>query len=435
MSLLFNIPLFISLVFIICYFYQLVYMPIAILKKDRPLKEPVPHRFAILISARNEKNVLGDLLDSIRAQTYPQELMQVFVIADNCTDNTAEIARAHGAVVYERFNKEQIGKGYALDALLGHIREDYPDAFDGYIVFDADNILMSDFVERMNETISSGYEIVTSYRNSKNFGANWISGSCALMYLRECQILNRARMKIGTSSSVQGTGYYFSHAVMERNNGWPFYLLTEDAEFTFESILQDYAIGYCEKAELFDEQPVTFKQSWTQRSRWVRGYVQVLKKYTIRLFGKILRGSFSALDMFLTIAPAAILTGAMLLVVLIRFVICLIYNLGLGKYGLTLLELLVAVTGLLFMIGLIITISEWDKIHTTTAKKIKAVFAFPIFMLTFIPVTVHALIAKPEWKPIEHTFTAADLLAETPGLQVGAKKEQTEETETVSADS
>ena len=102
-------------------------------------------------------------------------LVTVFVAADNCTDRTAAIARTHGAVVYERFNQLNVGKGYALDFLLQHIGADYPAGFDGYFVFDADNLLAPDYIERMNEMFSNGHEIVTSYRNSKNFGDNWIS--------------------------------------------------------------------------------------------------------------------------------------------------------------------------------------------------------------------------------------------------------------------
>ncbi len=232
MSLLLKIPVIISLIFFVCYSYQIIYIPISILKKSKPIRNVTLHRYAVLISARNESVVIGDLLDSIRGQSYPQDLVHVFVIADNCTDNTAEIARAHGATVYTRFNDQLVGKGYALHELLGHIRKDYPGAFDGYFVFDADNILRPDYIERMNEMFSSGYEITTSYRNSKNYGANWISAGYALWFLRESQYLNGARMKIGSSCAVSGTGFLFSNKVMEENDGWPFYLLVEDIQFS-----------------------------------------------------------------------------------------------------------------------------------------------------------------------------------------------------------
>ena len=163
----------ISALFFICYAYQFLYIPLVLAKKPKPLAVPAKaHRYAVLIAARNEENVISGLLDSLRAQTYDMSLVTVFVAADNCTDSTAAIARSHGAVVYERFNQLNVGKGYALDFLLQHIGADYPAGFDGYFVFDADNILAPDYIERMNEMFSNGHEIVTSYRNSKNFGGN-----------------------------------------------------------------------------------------------------------------------------------------------------------------------------------------------------------------------------------------------------------------------
>ena len=429
MSLLLKIPVIISLIFFFCYSYQIIYIPVSILKKSKPIGEVKPHRFAVLISARNESVVIGDLLDSIRRQTYPQELIHTFVIADNCTDNTAEIAREHGATVYTRFNDQLVGKGYALHELLGHIREDYPEGFDGYFVFDADNILRPDYIERMNETFSSGYEITTSYRNSKNYGANWISAGYALWFLRESQYLNGARMKLGTSCAVSGTGFLFSHKVMEENGGWPFYLLVEDIQFSICSILRGYKIGYCEKAELFDEQPVTFRQSWRQRSRWAKGYFQVMHHYGAKLIGKAAHGSFSALDMSLNIMPAFILSAAMIVVELVKFFVCLIAGLGLGEFWLSVGKLLVGVFGLLFIIGLITTITEWDNIHTTTPKKILALFTFPLFMFTYLPITFHAMFARPTWKPIEHTYTAADMLADAP--EIGRESQNADVSEAV----
>ena len=229
----------ISALFFICYTYQFLYIPLVLAKKSKPLASPSKaHRYAVLIAARNEENVISGLLDSLRAQTYDMSLVTVFVAADNCTDSTAAIARTHGAVVYERFNQLNVGKGYALDFLLQHIGADYPAGFDGYFVFDADNILAPDYIERMNEMFSNGHEIVTSYRNSKNFGGNWISAGYALWFLRESRYLNGARTRLGSSAAVGGTGFLFSQRILNESHGWRFYLLTEDIEFSVYHILR-----------------------------------------------------------------------------------------------------------------------------------------------------------------------------------------------------
>ena len=248
----------ISALFFICYAYQFLYIPLVLAKKQRPLPcPPSPHRYAVLIAARNESAVIGGLLDSLRQQTYDPALLTVFVAADNCTDDTAAIARRHGAVVYERFNHVNVGKGYALDFLTQHIKADYPDGFDGYFVFDADNILAPDYIEKMNAVFSNGYEIVTSYRNSKNYADNWISAGYGLWFLRESRYLNGARMRLGSSAAVGGTGFLFSQRILDKTGGWRFYLLTEDGKhndlWVQDNGMQDYeGIGLEDAEPLFD---------------------------------------------------------------------------------------------------------------------------------------------------------------------------------------
>ena len=185
------INLAIMLAFFLCYSYQFFYIPVAWWKKDAPHREPSPHRIAVLIAARNEQSVIGNLIDSVKAQDYPTELVDVFVVADNCTDLTGSVAGAHGANVYFRNDQTQVGKGYALQYLLHCIEEDFA-PYDGYLVLDADNVLSPDYITEINKTFSDGYQIVTSYRNSKNYGDNWISAGYALWFLRESRYLNGA---------------------------------------------------------------------------------------------------------------------------------------------------------------------------------------------------------------------------------------------------
>ncbi|UKI49536.1 MAG: glycosyltransferase family 2 protein [Clostridium sp.] len=105
-------------------------------------KAPMDKKYACVISARNESQVIGNLIDSIKRQSYPSELVTIFVVADNCTDNTAEICRNLGAIVYERFDKNHVSKGYALEFLFDQIEKDYGIlSNDYYLIFDADNLL------------------------------------------------------------------------------------------------------------------------------------------------------------------------------------------------------------------------------------------------------------------------------------------------------
>ena len=399
----------IGIVFFLCYAYQFLYIPVVWFRRPGPHGQPKVNDFAVMICARNEQAVIGDLIASLRSQTYDADHIHVFVLADNCTDDTALIARVAGAAVYERSNKAQVGKGYALSALMDHLRRDYPQGFDGYFVFYADNILSPDYIQQMNRTFSDGQDIVTSYRNSKNYGDNWLSAGSGLWYLRESRYLNHARHLLGTSCAVGGTGFLFSRAVAEEMGPWPFHTLIEDIEFSIHQIVGGRTIAFCPEAVLYDEQPSDLRQSWRQRSRWCKGALQVFSRYAGPLLGGMVRGSFSCFDMAMATMPAYILSAAALL--------C---NVSLAVYGAVVGDdLMIALRSIgemaaqmyltMFVIGVITTATEWRQIRTTAAKKVLYAFTFPLFMASYIPIAVSVLFRKIEWKPVEHRVSAASL--------------------------
>lgn len=404
MEILFTINFIFAAVFFICYAYQFFYIPTAIFGKNKPHKEEKHHRFAVLICARNEEKVIAQLIQSIRRQTYSKNLIRIFVMADNCTDSTARTARNAGATVYKRFSSEKIGKGYALEFLLENISNDYPkNYFDGFFVFDADNILDENYIEEMNRTFCDGYDIITSYRNSKNYGDNWISAGYSLWFLRESRFLNHARNLLGTSCAVSGTGFLFSRKILEKCGGWPFHLLTEDIEFSVHNIVNGKKIGFCPNAVLYDEQPVLFSQSWHQRLRWAKGYLQVFKKYGKKLFLGIAKGDFSCFDMTMNIMPAAVISICSLVINSFWALGTLLSGESLVPLFLSVGKSLLSMYFTLFAVGAITTATEWKRIHTAPFKKVFYVFTFPFFMFTYIPISFAALFKKVEWKPISHS--------------------------------
>lgn len=350
----------IMLLFFICYAYQFLYIPISLFvhKKSRRIKEN--NSYGILIAARNEENVIGNLIDSLKNQNYPSDLISIYVVADNCTDNTSSVAKEHGAIVYERYNTSEIGKGYALNFLLNKIKKDstMPDAF---IVFDSDNIVDSNYVSEINKTFNNGYQVITSYRNTKNYGDNWISSGYGLWFLREAMYLNQPRWKIGSNCGVSGTGFLFSSKVLEECGGWNFHLLTEDIEFTTDCIVNNRKIGYCPKAIFYDEQPTSFKQSVTQRLRWSKGYLQVLGKYGKRLFKCTLKGKFSTFDMLMNITPATVLSWVSIIVNILAIVVSIIRSDSVSTILLSLGQSAMNLYLTMFFIGTITTITEWKK--------------------------------------------------------------------------
>ena len=402
----FNI--FVGIIFFLLYFYQFVYVIVALVKKRPPHKEEVIPNIGILISARNEEAVIGHLLDSIEMQDYPKKNLRVFVVADNCTDDTALVCGRRGAIVYERFNRERVGKGYAMDFLLTNIKEEFGmDGIDAFIVLDADNILDPGYVRAMNRMLCDGYSATTSYRNSKNYCDNWISAAYALWFMREARFLNNSRYLLGTSCAVSGTGFMFSRELIERFGGWKFFLLTEDIEFTVNCILKGEKIGYCDEAILYDEQPITIDQSWNQRLRWSKGFLQVWSKYGARLVRGIFRGSYSCFDMTMTVCPAYLISILSLIFDLLGIALCYLtgHNYLIGGLTKLIAVALLEAYLLFFVMALITLISEWRNIHCRAYKKITYLFSFPLFLISYMPVSLVALFKKVEWKPIDHTRT------------------------------
>ena len=396
-----------GLLFLVCYAYQFIYMLIACIpQRKKPPADETLHRYAILICARNEQDVIGDLLDSIRTQNYPDSLIKTFVMADNCTDATAARARARGAIVYERNDPARVGKGYALDALLRQIAREHPDRFDGYFVFDADNILRYDYIDRMNAVFSEGFDVVTSYRNSKNYGDSWISAGYALWFLRDSVFGNEARYRLKTSAVVAGTGFLFSNRLLKKQGGWPFHTLTEDTEFTVHHVLNGVTIGMARDAVFYDEQPSSFLQSWRQRMRWSKGYLQVYARYGAELVKGIRGGSFACFDLLMMITPAYALSVAGILLWCVELLLCILHgNALLAVWSAA--RGLMSMYGTLFFVGACTMLSEHRHIRAKPSRKLLSLFTFPLFMFTYIPISVAALFCRVEWKPIHHRVTAA----------------------------
>lgn len=392
--------------FAACYCYQAVFLGARLLRKRRTFTARKLCRYAVLIAARNESAVIAQLLESIRQQDYPQDLLDIYVVADNCTDGTASIAREHGARVFERQNKMQVGKGYALAFLLEHIREEYPqERYDGYFVFDADNLLDPHYVTEMNKVFSNGNRAVTGYRNTKNFGDNWITAGYGIWFLRESEYLNRPRDYLGTSCAVSGTGFLFAQDLLDELGGWEYFLLTEDLEFTADLVARGIRIAYCHDAMVYDEQPQSFKQSIIQRSRWVKGYLQVVAKRGGSMVKTMLcDGSFACFDMLMCTIPAVVLTVVSLVLNAAMFVVGI--TSARSQMDIFFASVLVSVVNsyaTMYLLGAVTLLTEGRRIRCSRGKKIAYSFTFPFFVFSFGIAMLVAVFGNIEWKPIKHS--------------------------------
>jgi len=400
----------VGLVFSVCFLYQVVFFFIGLIRgqvKIPPAKKQ--HTYAFFIAAHNEEAVIANLVKSIKDQDYPSELIDVFVVADACTDNTARAAREAGAIVYERNDLSRKGKSWVMDYGFDRILREYPGKHEAFFIFDADNLLSRDYVTIMNDAFDQGYLALTSYRNSKNFGSSWISSAYATWFIREARYLNNARMICHTSCAVSGSGYLVSAKLIEGMKGWDFHTLTEDIQFSTFCAIHGVRIGYA-PAEFFDEQPVTLKASIKQRMRWTKGFYQVLFTYGRHMFksiGKFHR--FAAYDMLMVVGPAMLLT---LMCLLVNVTFIAVGSLSHGFLATdaeiemaigSIIMMLAYMYGTFFVMGLSTTITEWKHIHCPQKWRIFTnLFTFPLFMFTYVPLTVAALFLKVDWVPTPH---------------------------------
>jgi cellulose synthase/poly-beta-1,6-N-acetylglucosamine synthase-like glycosyltransferase len=229
-------------------------------------KETLPqNNFALLIPAYNEEIILGTLLESLSHLDYPKELYTIYVIADNCTDTTAELARrVEGVCVYERFDRKKRGKGYALNWMLQQIEEKQHDA---YVMLDADSVVESTFLRVMNSELARGAKVlqarytVLNATESPSSALRWV----ALTLMNHVRPLGRNG--IGGSSTLTGNGMCFSRDILTRYP-WQAFGIAEDYQYYLTLIQQGERVHYVPEAIVRAQMPITFAQMRTQDVRW-----------------------------------------------------------------------------------------------------------------------------------------------------------------------
>ena len=365
--------------------------------KDKKLLIEKDHKFMAVIPAHNEEAVIKNLVESLTAQNYPKELYDIYVIADNCTDATAEIAKDAGAIVLKRFDEQNKTKGHALNWFIKQKIEENAD-YDALCVFDADNIVDKNFLKNMNKKLCQGEEVVQGYRDIKNPTDSWIAGGYAIFYWMMHRFYHLARYNLGLSPLLNGTGFMVKFDLL-KPNGWQTITLTEDIEFSLINIAQGRKLGWAVDAIVYDEQPVTFKASWSQRSRWTVGHLQCMKEYT----GKLING-VKEYKTLMNFDGALYLFGIpmMLLTFLLLGVNTLLY---LGA-EMTFMDLvgnfsryLIATFILPVVTGVAIMALEKKPIK----PMIKGILMYPVFMGSWIIINIKCLI-KPntKWEKIEN---------------------------------
>ena len=266
------------------------------------------NKFALIIAAHNEELVIGQIVESLKSVDYPDELYDVFVIADNCSDGTIEAARAKGAIVYERVDTRNKGKGYALEWMF-HKLSSIDKQYNAVVIFDADNLASKNFLREMDQKLKEGYKVIQGYLDSKNPHDSWITECYSVAFWTSNRLFQLGRSNLGLSNQIGGTGFCVEIDLLEKI-GWGATCLTEDLEFTCKLVLNGYKVGWSHDAIIYDEKPLTLKQSWKQRKRWMQGFTDVSFRFFIKLLKKsILTKDFIALDCALYTLQPFIIVG------------------------------------------------------------------------------------------------------------------------------
>lgn len=264
-------------------------------KKENDVQDGKTNSFALLVAAHDEEMVIANMVDSLKNLNYDKSAYDIFIIADNCTDNTAQIAREHGAIVYERFNDVQKGKGFALEWMFEKLFN-MEKKYDYIGIFDADNLVDANFLFEMNKQINKGYSVVQGYVDSKNPFDSWITCAYSFSFWSVSRVFQMARHNLGLSCQLSGTGFVMKTELLKKL-GWGATCLTEDMEFTMKLALNNEKVGWAHKAIIYDEKPLTLSASWKQRKRWMQGHADVASRFFFKLMKKAFKeGRFVCFD-------------------------------------------------------------------------------------------------------------------------------------------
>ena len=368
---------------------------------------PPRTKFAILIAARNEELVIGPLINSLLTQDYPAQLYDIWVIPNNCTDNTALAAKNFGAGVLECAAPVK-SKGEVLRFAYNRLRGR---RYDAWLVFDADNVADPRFLAEMNNARLAGVQAAQGYRDSKNPYDTAVSGCSSIYYWMMDRFHNGGKAGLGVSAMVGGTGFMITQKLLDKLGGWRTETISEDLEITAQTILAGERVAYVPKAVTYDEQPLTWSQSVKQRRRWTSGTLQVAQRYLPALgTAQAERPRLILFDFEATLLLPAYQLAAL------AGLLCAALTSALG--GKTPLQaLILGAAGACGSIawasltataaaGIVITMEgKWDR------RLWKGLASYWLFLLTWLPITAVSFWKKTTvWEEIRHTRTMAPQL-------------------------
>jgi len=362
--------------------YQFILSLLALNAKIQTRFESDSNRkFALIVPAHNEEKIIGKTIYSLSGLVYPKNKYSIFVVADNCTDNTAELARSLGAIVLERTNKKEKGKGYALRWAFDKISR-YKEAYDAVLVVDADSLISGNYLEVMNYYLDRGSRVIQSSDLVLPEPGNWSIEATRIGFLLHNYVKPLGRKVLNFNMGLRGNGMCFATDVL-KEVPWKAWSLTEDLEYGLILMLHGIKIDFAPEATVLAQMPVEAKNAESQRSRWELGRFQIIRMYTGKFLGKALKKrSASFFDVFIDLITPPFVNMMMLVLISLTAVFGL-WLLGFAGGLHLILWGLLAVLGLAyFFTGMYVAGADKDLY--------KSLFRLPVYIIWKIKVYVKA---------------------------------------------
>lgn len=401
---------------------QIFYVLFSFVKKKTWKESAVKGRVAYLIPAHNEEDVIYDTVKSlIDGQKYPREKFDVFVVAHNCTDRTAELAEQAGAKVLVLDDPDPAHRMalYPMKHGVDHIMAlSGEQAYDFILRIDADNHVNPEFTSLMNDAYQSGVDFARSYEGALNGTQNFYTKACALFYAFDSRFGSRVRERMGVAAHINGSGSMMSLRMLKECGGYDCKTISEDAEFNFNRMLEGRNGHYVEDAVAYEDMPSSFRVTLSRNKRIGSGSMELLKGQLLKMFGKFFTtGNFSYLEMFLTYIfnfLAILISIWVPLYYIYHFTYtALVVNgtiavtwMSVGYYSGMLWNTLwsaVGIVGGLFVLfgfgqAAILAIVDYKKLGAKKRRElISAVLLFPAFLVLYAVTLCIGAMSKPSW--------------------------------------
>ncbi len=402
---------------------QILYVLFAWVKKKKFPKSDKLARIAFIIPAYNEESVIYDTVkDALDNQDYPKELFDVYVVADNCTDNTAKLAEQAGAKVMIHNDPDPAHHmalyplKYGIDKLLEM------DKYDLIVHLDADNHMNKEFSRLMNDAYQSGVDFARPYEGALNATQNFYTKACTLFYTFDSRYGSRVRERLNIAAHINGSGATMSTKMLKACGGYDSKTISDDAEFNFNRMLEGYKGHYVEDAIVYEDMPSSFKDTLNRNKRIYNGGVKLLKTKLLTMLGKFFTtGRISYIEMFMSyifIFLTFILCTWIPLYYIFDFTFVSLAAYGhieislmdVSYYQSVLWNTIYIMAGILLSLflffgiiqGLVLVLIDYKKMGAKSPKElISAALLFPCFLFVYVVTLCMGAFSKPGWNKIK----------------------------------